>query len=284
MLYFSRHMNVRSAVRRALLCASFALLALPALGTGALAAGTSEIEGVWSFNGGSVEVQGLENGTFEGTVVTPTTFKSCPHPAKQVMWTGMRLQPDGSYWGYHRWFHGANCEEDPELGPTAWRVLHRTPDTRYLEVCFSTPGTSQPEIAPDGVATEDTYGCVESALISELSAGSSNGGSTTAGVTLPSAKACISQSTLKIALRDPKYNALKEVVVSVNGKKVLTVRGIKRIKRGVVLQKLPSGTYKVSVLAITVLNQRLTGSATYHSCTKGSGKIKLHRRKSHHHH
>jgi hypothetical protein len=283
MRYFPRHVNIPRPIGRFLLCTMLAAITLPALGTGALAAGATEIEGVWSFSGGAVEIQGLENGTFEGTVVTPTTFKSCPHPAKQVMWTGMRLQSDGSYSGYHRWFHGETCEEDPELGPTAWRVLHKTPDTRYLEVCFSRPGTSQPKIAPDGVATEDTYGCIESALISELPTGSSNAGSTTAGVTLRGAKACVSQSTLAIALRDPKYNALDEVVVSVNGKKVLTVRGIKRIKRGVALKKLPSGTYKVGVLAITVLNQRLTGSATYHSCAKGSGKIKLHGRKHHRH-
>jgi hypothetical protein len=43
----------------------------------------------------------------------------------------------------------------------------------------------------------------------------------------------------------------------------------------VTLKKLPSGTYKISVLAITVLNQRLYGSRTYHSCTKSSGVIKL---------
>ncbi len=41
-------------------------------------------------------------------------------------------------------------------------------------------------------------------------------------------------------------------------------------------KKLPSGAYKISVLAITVLNQRLSGNLTYHSCTKSSGAIKLH--------
>jgi hypothetical protein len=48
----------------------------------------------------------------------------------------------------------------------------------------------------------------------------------------------------------------------------------------VTLKKLPSGTYKISVLAITVLNQCLSGSRTYHSCTKSSGAIKLHGGKS----
>ena len=36
-------------------------------------------------------------------------------------------------------------------------------------------------------------------------------------------------------------------------------------------------------MATTVLNQHLSGSHTYKSCTKGSGKIKLKRVKKHHH-
>jgi hypothetical protein len=50
----------------------------------------------------------------------------------------------------------------------------------------------------------------------------------------------------------------------------------KAVKKGITLRHLPSGTYKIGVLAITVLNQRLSGSRTYHSCTKSSGVIKLH--------
>ena len=71
-------------------------------------------------------------------------------------------------------------------------------------------------------------------------------------------------------------------MVRIRGKKVADVRGSKLLKKGILLKKLPEGTYKVSVLAITVLNQRLSGSRTYHSCTMGSGKIKAHHTKSHH--
>ena len=80
-------------------------------------------------------------------------------------------------------------------------------------------------------------------------------------------------------LRDPKSLyacARREVLVKIKGKKVADVKGVKRIKKGITLKKLPSGAYKISVLAITVLNQRLSGSKTYHSCTKSSGAIKLH--------
>jgi hypothetical protein len=95
-------------------------------------------------------------------------------------------------------------------------------------------------------------------------------------VVLPPATACVSQTSLKIALKDPKYDPLKEVVVKLNGKKVADVKGIKRIKKGITIKKLPAtGSYKVSVTATTILKQKLTGSQTYKACTKGSGKIKL---------
>jgi hypothetical protein len=246
---------------------------------------------VWSFNGGAVGIQGLSNGTFQGTVVTPTTFASCPHPAGEVMWTHLQPQTDGSYWGLHQWFHGSKCEVEPVQGLTAWRVLHTVAGAPYLKVCFNTPGgTSQPTIAADGKEANVTYGCVESTPLGPLptvSGPSSPGaGSVTfdKAVTLPQTTACVSQTSLKIKLNDPKYDPLKEVVVKINGKKVADVKSIKSIKKGVTLKKLPSGTYKISVLAITVLNQHLSGSKTYRSCAKGSGKIKLHRVKAHHHH
>ena len=103
-------------------------------------------------------------------------------------------------------------------------------------------------------------------------------------VLLPNAKACVSQTSLKIKLRDPKYDPLKEVLVKINGKQVTDIKGVKRLKKGITLTKLPSGTYKISILATTVLRQRLSGSQTYKSCTTGSGKIGLKGGKKHHHH
>jgi hypothetical protein len=293
MLYVSP-MNIRPLARRALTSSPILLLLVLAF-SGSAAAATNEIEGVWSFNGGSVAIQPLSNGTFQGTVVTPTTFATCEHPAEQVMWTEMRLQTEGSsagsFWGLHQWYKGtgASCEKDA-LGPTAWRVLHESDGAPYLEVCFSHPGTSQPKIAPDGTATEDTFGCEKSSPLASLSEVEVLGkaGSGTAGVTfsktvvLPSATACVSQTSLKIALKDPKYDALTQVVVKLNGKTVADVKGVKRLKKGITLTKLPTGTYKISVVATTVLKQRLTGSQTYKSCTKGSGKIKLKGGKKHH--
>jgi hypothetical protein len=292
-------MNIRPFARRALKLFPIVLLAAFAFTGTATAAAPNEIDGVWSFNGGSVVIQpepNSEGKLLQGTVVIPTKFAaSCEHPAEQVMWTKMEPQADGSFWGLHFWYEGdsATCKEDKlGRGPTAWRVLHESDGAPYLEVCFSHPGTSQPKIAPDGTATEDTFGCEKSsplASLSEVEVPGGNGGSSgVSGVTfsktvvLPSTTACVSRTSLKIALKDSKYDSLTEVVVKVNGKKVADVKGIKRLKNGITLKKLPSGTYKISVTATTVLKQRLSGSQTYKSCTKGTGKIKLKKVKHHH--
>jgi hypothetical protein len=217
------------------------------------------------------------------------------------VWTNMSLQPDGSFWGFHHWYHGANCEPDPTLGQTAWRVLKDATGARHLKVCFSNPGIdSQPTIAPDGApkspseyaAYHVTYGCEESQPLAPLSevevpgGKSGSAGSGVGGVTFSKAvilpTGCVSQSSLKIALKDPKYDPLTEVVVKLNGKQVANVKGVKRLRKGITLKKLPRGTYKISLVATTILKQKLTGSQTYKSCTKGSGKIKLKGKKTHH--
>ena len=76
---------------------------------------------------------------------------------------------------------------------------------------------------------------------------------------------------------------LTEVLVKINGKQVALIKGVKRLKKGITLTKLPSGTYKISIVATTVLRQRLSGSQTYKSCTIGSGLIGLKGGKKHHH-
>jgi hypothetical protein len=285
-------MRLHSITRRSLKLAPAVLLAALCFGASATAAESNTIEGVWSFKGGSIAISPLPDGTFQGIVDTETTFAECPHPAGQVAWTNMRQQSDGSFWGYDAWFvrEGVDgeCKQDPHLGPTAWRVLSESNGSHYLKVCFSHPETSQPKIAPDGTATEDTFGCVDSALISPLptvsGSGSTGGISYSNTVALPPSIQCTLQKSLTIKLNDPKYDPLVEVLVKIKGKKVADVKGVKRLEKGVKLTKLPTtGTYTVSVVATTILKQRLTGSQTYQSCTKGSGKVKLHRRAKKHH-
>jgi len=286
-------MNIRPLARRALTSSPIVLLAVLAF-SGSAGAATNEIEGIWSFEHGSVAIQPQANGTFTGTVATETEFGECPHVVGEEMWTGMTQQSDGSFWGFHKWFvdSAGVCKPDPNgngLGPTAWRVLSTSTDGHYLKVCFSHPGTSQPKIAPDGTATEDTYGCYNSALIEPLpvvsGSGSGSGGITfSKTVVLPPATGCIAQSSLKIALKDPKNDPLTEVVVKIGSKKVADIKGVKAIKKGITIKTLPAtGTYKISVTATTILKQKLTGSQTYKACAKGSGKIKLKGSKKKHH-
>lgn len=54
------------------------------------------------------------------------------------------------------------------------------------------------------------------------------------------------------------------VVVQIGGKQVTLVKGVKFLKKGITLKKLPTGTYKISIVA-TVLKQHLSGSQTYKS-------------------
>ncbi|HTA36325.1 MAG TPA: hypothetical protein VK761_06385 [Solirubrobacteraceae bacterium] len=233
------------------------------------AAATSQIEGVWSFNGGSVAVQPLSNGTFVGTVVAPTDFAQCAHPVGEQVWTDLRLQPDGSYFGLHQWYFEGSCIANPRLGLTAWRVLTTSGGARFLRVCFSSPGTAQPVIAADGTSTNVSYGCVDSSLIAPLPAASGVAAFTQA-VSLPSAKRCFSNREFQIHLRNPANDPLKRVSIALGGRHLLVARRAGRIEATVNLKGLPKGAFTVKIQALTVLGHRLSGSRTYHTCVSRS--------------
>lgn len=256
----------------------------------ASAGATSSIEGVWSFNGGQIAVEPSSNGMFIGTVVAETKFAECTHPVGQPIWTEMTPQPDGSYWGLHQWYYeSSSCSLNPTLGKTAWRVLEAANGSHYLRVCFSSPGTTQPSIAANGTpngrseyaAYGVTYECQNSALLAALPQPTS----LNQAVVLPPAKTCTKLSSLKIKLKDPKFDPLREVVIRLKGKKVAYVRGTKKLKKVIVLKGLPTGVYTLKITATTVLNRKLSGSRTYHSCVKklpSSSNVKLQGPKSHH--
>jgi hypothetical protein len=286
-------MNRIAHTARARRWASVALALAWTLSVGTGSAGAStEIERVWSFKGGEVAIKTLE-GKLEGVVVTPTTFDECPHQAGEVMWTHMALQPNGSYWGLHQWLFEKTCAPNPEPGPTAWRVLQKPEGSRYLLVCFSEPGKAQPTIEPTGTYANSTFGCEESAPTAPLPVvGRDGSGSATAGngaelitfrktVVLPKASLCVRGGSLKLKLHDPRRDPLKEVLVRVRGRRVADVRGVARLRRGVVLKGLPAGTYTLQVTATTVLDQRLSGRRTYHSCGQGSSTVPLHEPRHH---
>ena len=283
-------MNSRQTFSRLLILAFLVLAAIPLSASADTSSGGSRtgnpIEGVWSFSGGAVAIEGLSDGSYQGTVVNPTSFAVCTHPAGQVMWTAMKEQADGSFWGLHTWFKGGDkCEENPLRGLTAWRVLVGADGARHLVVCFSTPGdASQPKIDAAGKCTGGTFGpAIESSPLGGLPGSTADGGPVTFEriVLVPGNASCLKRKSLKIRLKNPKYDPLKEVVVKVNGKKAKAIVGPEKLQKPIVLKNLPDGAFKVTVVATTVLNERLKGNKRYTTCGTGSGMIRLPGAKNH---
>jgi hypothetical protein len=261
------------------------------LGLGAgPAMAASEIEGVWSFKGGQVAIHAGSGGVLTGTVVTPTKFSECTHQAGEAMWTNITPQPDGSYWGLHQWLFEKSCAPNPQLGPTAWRVQQKSGGVRDLLVCFSEPGGPQPTIAPNGTTANVTRSCQEStptAPLPVVAAGGGGGAQTTGAeqltfattIVLPSNRECLRPGLLKIGIRDPRYDPLNEVLVKLKRRTIADIRGVQRLKHGILLKHLPKGTFTLKVTAVTVLGQKLVGKRTYRSCGQHtSHKIRLHRK------
>lgn len=239
----------------------------------------SEIEGVWSFNGGNVAVQSQPGETFVGTVVAPTKFAQCPHPVGEQMWTNIRLQADRSYWGLHQWYF-ESCTPNPTPGPTAWRVLGTANGSHFLRVCFSAPGSSQPTIAPNGSSANVTYGCVDSALIAPLPTAASAAQVLKRSIALPRAGKCFSHRVFRIHLRDPKNDPLKEVVVRIGRRRIAVVRHAGVIVATINLKGLPKGTFTVRIRATTVLGHHLSNSRAYHTCVEKASHKKSKRKRT----
>jgi hypothetical protein len=247
------------------------LLVAGALALGAQSAAADvPIEGVWSFNGGEVGIQVQPGGTLVGTVVAPTKFSQCFHPAGEQMWTQMRLQPDGSYWGLHQWYFATEaCEPNPALGLTAWRVLSGEGGARFLRVCFSEPGSSsQPQISAAGVASDATFGCVDSTRISSLP--SLSKAQLSSYLTLPANGACFGRSKLKVRFQDPPSDPFQKVAVSLRSGKVHRAAKVRRQGASVLatlsLKGLTASKFTVKVQATTVLGEQLSRKRAYRRC------------------
>jgi hypothetical protein len=246
-----------------------AIGAITLLFAAAPALGASPIVGVWSFSGGKVAIQGNADGTFTGTVVSQTQFAECPHPVGEAMWTGIRQQPDGSYWGSHQWFFtGSSCVANPELGQTAWRVLGNE-KSRFLRVCFSEPGSGQqPTIAPDGAAASATFGCADSARISSLPKLSAS--KLARYVHLPRNKKCIGSKKLRVNLKDPPNDPFAKIAVTLKSGSLKRKASLKRhghkTTGALSLVGLPRTNFTVKVKAATVLGNHIAVQRKYRLC------------------
>jgi hypothetical protein len=266
------HTPTRPRRRLSLPLAITATTILLAVGASAAAA-TSNIEGIWSFNGGQIAIQPEGNGKFEGVVVSPTTFATCTHPDGQKIWKEITLQPDGSYQGFHQWyFEGEPCEINTTPGPTAWRVEEEANGSRYLRVCLSTPGGPQPTIPVGSQGAGASYGCINSSLTAPLAA--SGVGSFKEVVKLPSASKCLSGRKFQIHVRDTKYDPFKSVIVTLKGHKLKVVHRGSTYTATVNLKGLTHGAFTIKIKATTVRGHRVSGSRTYHTCAQAPKKSK----------
>jgi hypothetical protein len=81
-------------------------------------------------------------------------------------------------------------------------------------------------------------------------------------------KACTSRRLFVIHVRHPHGQYLVAANVTVNGKRVATMRG-NRISSTIKLVGLPKGTVKVHIRAVTNKGKVLHGVRTYHTCVAG---------------
>ncbi len=262
-------MTVAPSPRRTRRAALFVAAALAGVALAPAAApAAADIEGTWSFSGGEVVVAAQADGSFLGTVIRPTRFSNCVHPNGEQMWTGLRLQPDGQYWGKHQWFNTATCAYI-ERGNTAFRTLTKPDGQKFLRVCFAGPEfpETQPSIDAAGASTGTTTGCQDSDLLAPPAAPTTPNVNTIATLPSQGKKKCLSKRSFRIRLKEPKGDALDSAKVFVNGKLVRTIKR-DRITAPVNLKGLPKGRYTVKITAKTVLGKTISGTRKYRTCTK----------------
>jgi hypothetical protein len=235
----------------------------------ATASAASPIEGVWSFNGGKIAIHsGGSAGALVGTVIAPTTFAACPHEVGEEIWTEITDQSDGSYWGHHQWFYeDGSCTPNPELGPTAFRVISGR-SGRYLRVCLSEPGGTQPTILADGDSSGATYGCVDSELIAGLPTGTDLKPEKL--IDLRGNAACVAARRLRVRIHDPRGDSIVKATVMVSGGGVVhRVKVIKAANGNVAIvhpAAIPGDRFVVSVTLKTALGHTIKTKRTYRTC------------------
>ena len=83
------------------------------------------------------------------------------------------------------------------------------------------------------------------------------------------ARVCTSRRSFRIRIRSRRRDPVVNATVSVNGKRVKTLRG-KRVTAPVVLRGLPKGRFLVKITATTRKGRKITGTRRYLTCTPKS--------------
>jgi hypothetical protein len=254
-------------VKPALLAPAPALALLLLAAAPAAAQSPDPIESVWEFNGGQVAVERQADGSFIGTIIRPTQLSACTHQNGEQMWTEIRAQPDGQYFGRHQYFRTSDCSFI-ERGAIALRVLRNAEGQTFLRVCFDDPERSpdeQPSIAPDGSNTNTDDGCRDSTFVAPLPRTPPRLNDI---VTLPRqpSRGCFSRRRFTIRLKEPPGDALASARVALNRKNIPVRRRVGRLTAVVDLRGLPRGRYRVRIVAQTVRGRTIRGSRRYRTC------------------
>jgi hypothetical protein len=87
---------------------------------------------------------------------------------------------------------------------------------------------------------------------------------------LPDARRCVSRRKFKIHLRKPRGFVLRTLVVKVNKKTKIRLRGAKarRAKATLNLRGLPAGKVKVKIVATSTKGAKIVSKRTYRTCAK----------------
>lgn len=248
--------------------AALLALALSLLAAAPAAAQSDPIEAVWSFSGGEIAVERQGDG-FVGTVVRPTQLSSCVHQNGEQIWTEIRAQPDGQYFGRHQYFRTSDCSFI-ERGMIALRPLQNAQGQTFLRVCFDDPEAEpdvQPKIAPDGTNTDTDDGCRDSELVSPLPKTPPKITDIVSGLP-PQKKGCSSRRRFPIRLKEPPGDALASAKITLGRKKLPITRSGGRLRSVVDLRGLPRGRYTLKIVAKTVRKRTITGSRRYRTCGK----------------
>jgi hypothetical protein len=253
-------------LRAALLALALTLMAA------APAAAQEPIEAVWEFNGGQVAVERQADGSFIGTIIRPTQLSECTHQNGEQMWTEVRAQPDGQYYGRHQYFRTSDCSFI-ERGMIALRVLQNPEGQTFLRVCFDDPERSpneQPNIAPDGSNTTTQDGCRDSTLVAPLPQEPPKLADVVTGLP-PQTRGCASRRRFPIRLKEPVGDAITanpKPRVTRNGKRLPVVFRNGRWRSVIDLRGLPRGRYTFKIVARTVRGRTIQGSRRYRTCGK----------------
>lgn len=158
-------------------------------------------------------------------------------------------------------------------------VCHRTgSETNPVVMINISENAVQHHLDHGDFLADATTGCT---IIPDEEEPESNGGTKTPGATVvvtqtaavttsvPSkqaARSCTSRRSFRIRVRSKRRDPVVNASVSVNGKRVKSLKG-KRVTAPVVLRGLPKGTFLVKITATTRKGRKISGTRRYKTCT-----------------